>query len=95
MATEMTQQELYAHMAEWRKFLRRHEDNVFNGLFFDKEDITPEEVDKFVYDTAMFFDMPLPQVYDTCDTLAKEIGRSGSDYDIFYNEKLLRDAGIK
>ena len=94
MATETTQQELYAHMAEWRKFLRRHEDNVFNGLFFDKEDITPEEVDKFVYDTAMFFDMPLPQVYDTCDTLAKEISRSGSDYDIFYNEKLLRDAGI-
>lgn len=94
MAAEMTQQELYAHMAEWQKFLRRHEDNVFNALFFDKEDISPEEIAKFVYDTAMFFDMPLPQVYDQCETLAKEISRSGSDYDIFYNEKLLIDAGI-
>lgn len=90
----MTQQELYTQMAEWQKFIRRHEDNVFNGIFFDKEDIRPDEIDKFVYDTAMFFDMPLPQVYDRCETLAKEISRSGSDYDIFYNEKLLRETGI-
>ena len=90
----MTQQELYAHMAEWQKFLRRDEDNIFNALFYDKEVIRPEEVDEFVHDTAMFFDMPVPQVYDSCETLAKEVSRSGSDYDIFYNEKLLRDAGI-
>lgn len=94
MADELTRQKLFAKMSIWNKFIRRHEDNIFNALFFDKEDFCAEEIDGFVHDTAMFFDVTLPQVYDDCETLAKEISRSGSDYDIYYNERLLRDAGI-
>lgn len=94
MAEGLSQQEHFDHMSKWQKYVRRHKDNVFNAIFFDKEDFSIEEIEGFVHDTAMYFDVPLPQVYDECETLAKEISRSGSDYEVYYNENLLRRAGI-
>ena len=45
---------MYKHIAEWRKFLRRHECNVFDALFYDKEDITEEDVKSIVTKVAAF-----------------------------------------
>ena len=87
-------EELYAHMVEWQKFLRKHDDNIFNALFKDKENFSCCEIVEFANDTAFFFDVPCPHVYDKCETLAKEISRNGIDYDIFYNKQLLEDVGI-
>lgn len=94
MAQEKDMHELYAHMAEWHRFQRRDTDNIFNALFYDKENLATDEIMEFVQGTARFFDMPLPQVYDGCETFAKAVSRSMADYDICYNEKLLDGIGI-
>lgn len=90
----MAQEELYRHIEEWQKFLRRHENNVFNALFRDIENLSHAEIDELVRETAFFFDMPLPTIYETCDTLAKEISWSDNVYSIYYNKQLLDKAGI-
>lgn len=86
--------ELYEHINTWAKFLRRDEDNIFNALFFDKEDVTEEDVACFVKEAAEFFDLPLPVVHDSCETMAKVISHNMADYEVFYNWKSLGQSGI-
>ncbi len=91
----MTQQEMYKHMAEWAQFQRRHKANVFNAFFYDKESISEEDIEGVVEGIAKFFDLPLPQIYDTCDTFAKILtSPSATECELHYNIKMLTEAGI-
>lgn len=87
--------EMYKHIAEWRKFLRRHECNVFDALFYDKDDITEEDVKSIVTKVAAFFNMPQPEIRSKCDTFAEVMMSEGADKcELSYNMELLRKIGI-
>lgn len=90
----MTDQEMYDHINEWAKFMRRDDDSIFSALFHDKEDVSTDEVEKFVSDTAKFFDLPLPHVHNSCETLAKIVSYSDAKYAVFYDWEKLSKVGI-
>lgn len=78
------------------KLLRRHECNVFNALFYDKEDITEDNLKIRVKRASDFFDLPIPTMIDRCESLAKityaECSELGSE--IQYDVKKLYEIGI-
>ena len=63
----MVTQEVYEHMAEWWKFQRRHECNLFEALFKDREDVTEEDIVAIVTNVAEFFNMPTPEISSKCE----------------------------
>ena len=86
---------MYKHIAEWRKYLRRHECNVFDALFYDKEDVTEEDVQSIVIKVAEFFNMPQPDMQSKCDTFAEVMmGDVAEKCEISYNMEMLRKIGI-
>ncbi len=91
----MTRQEMYKHMAEWAQFQRRHEANVFNALFYDKESISGEDIVDIVRGIAKFFDLPMPLIYNKCETFAKVLtGPNATECELYYNIQMLAEAGI-
>lgn len=48
----------YEAMNKWMKFTRRHEANIFNAIFLDKEKVTDEDIASFVTDITTFFNLP-------------------------------------
>lgn len=78
------------------KLLRRHECNVFNALFYDKETITEEEIKIRVKCASEFFDLPIPTMIDRCESLTKitysEASELGSE--IQYDIRKLYEIGI-
>ncbi len=91
----MTQQEMYKHMAEWAQFQRRHEANIFNALFYDKESISEENIVDIVEGIAKFFDLPVPQIYNKGETFAKVLtGPNAVECELYYNIQMLTDSGI-
>lgn len=97
MAKEYVQSsrsEMYASMNEWAKFMRRDDDSIFSALFHDQEIVNSTDVEEFVEATAKFFDLPIPDVYNSCETLAKVISHNNAQYEVHYDWKKLCDAGI-
>lgn len=91
----MDKTELYKHIAEWRKHLRRHECNVFDAIFYDKEDVTEEDMKSIVTKVAEFFNMPQPDIRSKCDTFAEIMMGEGADKcEISYNMGMLQRIGI-
>lgn len=83
--------------AQWfYKFSRRHEANVFNALFKDKEPITEDDVDKRVKRAALFFDLPIPTILKSSDCLAKIAFTDQTELggEIRYDLKKLEEIGI-
>lgn len=78
------------------RLLRRHECNVFNALFHDKETITEEDIRVRVRRASEFFDLPIPVMIDNCETLAKITYSNSSELgsEIQYDIKKLYDIGI-
>lgn len=78
------------------KLRRRHEANVFNAHFKDIEPITEEEIGRRVAQASVFFDLPVPDMIDRCESLAKitfsNISELGSE--ISYDIDKLRGIGI-
>ncbi len=81
---------------EFYKILRRHESNIFNALFKDKEVITEEIIQERVARASKFFDLPIPTLISNCDTLAKITfsNYSGLGSEIRYDIKKLEEKGI-
>lgn len=52
----------YEAMNKWMKFRRRHEANIFNAIFLDKEKVTDEDIASFVTDITTFFNLPRPEI---------------------------------
>lgn len=80
---------------KWWKYIRRHEANIFNALFYDKEPVTDEDIHVIVSDIAQFFDLPEPRINSQCETFAKILtGYSANECELYYNLEILKDAGI-
>lgn len=81
---------------EFYKLLRRHECNIFNALFYDREPLTEEEVRIRVKKASEFFDLPIPTLIDQCETLAKITFSDSSELgsEIQYDIKKLYEIGI-
>lgn len=78
------------------KIFRRHECNVFNALFKDKEVITEEIIKERVARASKFFDLPIPTLINNCNTLAKIVFSDCSELgsEIRYDIKKLEEIGI-
>lgn len=78
------------------KYLRRHEDNIFNALFYDKEEYSEEILRARISEISEFFDLPFPILIDKSDCLAAitftEFSELGSE--IRFNVGMLKQCGI-
>lgn len=82
-------------MAEWSKFMRRHEANVFNALFYDKEYVTEEDIAELVKRVADFFHLPRPEIQSKCNTFAEVLlGKEAGQCELSYNIEMLQKVGI-
>ena len=91
----MATQDVNEQMAQWRKFLRRHECNIFDALFYDKEAVTEEDLVSIVANVADFFHMPQPAISSKCETFAEVLlGGDAAQCELSYNVEMLQNAGI-
>lgn len=84
----------YNHQ-EWMKYMRRHEANVFNAIFYDKEDVTEDDIQCIIADVAAFFNLPIPEINDKCESFAEVLlGDKAGECELSYNLEMLKTAGI-
>ena len=78
------------------KNLRRHEDNIFNALFYDKEDYSEDILRERISEISDFFDIPFPILIDKSECLASitftDFSELGSE--IRFNVDMLKQCGI-
>ena len=85
----------YDDMQRWLAYLRRHNANIFNVFFKDKDDITDEGIIEVVKNVSKFFALPVPALHDKCETIAKVMTSSrASECELYYNRQLMEKAGI-
>ena len=81
--------------AQWMKYMRRHEANVFNAIFYDKEEVTEDDIQRIIADVATFFDLPIPEINGKCESFAEVLlDDKAGECELSYNLEMLRTAGI-
>lgn len=82
-------------MQRWFAYLRRHNANIFDVFFKDKEEITDGDIVATIGKVAKFFALPVPVLHDKCETIAKVMTSSqASECELYYNWQLMEKAGI-
>ena len=77
------------------KYMRRHEANVFNAIFYDKEEVTEDDIQRIIADVAAFFELPVPEINGKCESFAEVLlGDKAEECELSYNLEMLRNAGI-
>ena len=85
----------YDDMQRWFAYLRRHNANIFDVFFKDKERITDDDIVATIGKVANFFALPVPVLHDKCETIAKVMTSSqASECELYYNWQLMEKAGI-
>ena len=85
----------YDDMQRWFAYLRRHNANIFDVFFKDKENITDDDIVAAIGKVAKFFVLPVPVLHDKCETIAKVMTSSqASECELYYNWQLMEKAGI-
>lgn len=85
----------YDAMNKWMKFRRRHEANVFNALFYDKEEVKDEDIVSFVTNVTKFFHLPQPDIISKCKTFAEILLEDNANHsELSYNMEMLKKVGI-
>lgn len=85
----------YEHMATWWAFMRRHEANVFDVFFFDKEQLSEDDIQTVIGQVADFFQLPVPVIRQQCETMAEVmVGEKVGEYEMSYNWQMMKSAGI-
>lgn len=80
---------------EWMKFRRRHEANVFNAIFYDKEEVTEDGIRHIIADVAAFFGLPKPEINSRCESFAEVLlGDKAGECELSYSLEMLRKVGI-
>ena len=75
--------------------LRRHNANIFDVFFKDKEDIEDETIVAAIAEVAKFFSLPVPVLHDKCETIAMVMTSSQAcECELYYNWQLMEKAGI-
>lgn len=84
----------YNHQ-QWMKYMRRHEANVFNAIFYDKEEVTEDNIQRIIADVASFFSLSVPEINGKCESFAEVLlGDKAGECELSYNLEMLRTAGI-
>jgi len=82
-------------MQKWFTYLRRHNANIFDVFFKDKENISDEDIVVIIGDVAKFFGLPVPVIQDKCESIAKIMtSKEGTECELYYDWKLMEKAGI-
>lgn len=82
-------------MLRWFANLRRHNANIFDVFFKDKEDIKDEDIVRTIENVAKFFSLPVPVLHGKCETIAKVMtSPQASEFELYYNWQLMEKAGI-
>lgn len=80
---------------QWMKYRRRHEANVFNAIFYDKEEVTEDDIQRIIADVAAFFDLPRPETNSRCESFAEVLlGDKANECELSYNLEMLQKVGI-
>ena len=84
----------YDHQ-QWMKYMRSHEANVFNAIFYDKEEVTEDDIRRIIAYVAAFFDLPQPEINGKCESFAEVLlGDKAEECELSYNLEMLKKAGI-
>lgn len=84
----------YDH-SQWMKYHRRHDTNVFNAIFYDKEKVTEDDIRRIIADVAGFFDLPKPEISSRCESFAEVLLVDKADEcELSYNLEMLQKVGI-
>ena len=86
----------YDDMQRWFAYLRRHNANIFDVFFKDKENISDGDIVAIIEDVTKFYGLPVPVIQDKCETIAKVMtSKEGKECELYYDWKLMEKAGIK
>lgn len=80
---------------QWYAYMRRHNANIFDVFFKDKENISESVIVNIIEDTALFFGMSVPVIKGKCETLLEVMtSEDAAKYELYYNCQLMEKAGI-
>ena len=80
----------------WVKFLRRHDANIIDALFLDKDyDIKDDDIKDAVNQVADFFDLPVPIIKERAETIAEVItSDKAEECQLYYDWQEMEKSGI-
>jgi hypothetical protein len=82
-------------MQRWFAYLRRHNANIFDVFFKDKEGIEDETIVVAIAEVAKLFALPVPVLHDKCETIAMVMTSSQAcECELYYNWQLMEKDGI-
>lgn len=85
----------YEDTERWLAYLRRHNVNIFNVFFKDKDNISDDDIIATIKDVATFFGLPIPTISDKCSTIAEVMtSDNATECELFYSKQILEKAGI-
>ncbi len=84
-----------SEMQRWFAYLRRHNSNIFDVFFMDKENVSDKDIVATIEDVAKFFGLPVPVLHDKCETIAEVMtNANATECELYYNWLLMEKAGI-
>ena len=80
----------------WVRFLRRHDANIFDALFLDKDyNIHEKDIKDTIKQVSEFFELPMPIIQERADTLAEVItSEHAEECQLYYDWKVMEKSGI-
>ena len=80
----------------WVRFLRRHNANIIDALFLDKDyDIKDEDIKDTVKQVAEFFELPVPIIKERAETIAEVITSDiAEECQLYYDWQEMEKSGI-
>lgn len=85
----------FEDMQRWFAYLRKHNANIFDVFFKDKDNISDDDIVITIKDVATFFGLPMPAISDKCSTIAEVMtGDNASECELFYSKQMMENAGI-
>ena len=80
----------------WVKFLRRHDANIIDALFLDRDrDIKEEDIKNTVKQVAEFFELPMPEIQERAETIAEVIiSENADECQLYYDWQEMEKSGI-
>lgn len=82
-------------MQKWFSYFCRHNANIFDVFFNDKDNICDKDIVATIEDVATFFNLPMPAINEKCSTIAEVLtSEDATECELFYNRHLMENAGI-
>lgn len=80
----------------WVRFLRRHDANIIDALFLDKDyDIKDDDIKDAVKQVADFFELPVPIIKERAETIAEVItSDKAEECQLYYDWQEMEKSGI-